>query len=90
MFFTPLHSPVHIISCEDGALYKCGTNTNQNTPLLNRLRGVSTSPSPALCDAAETDATTGSPVINNGVSRLALLTNYSGATDGFQDHAFPI
>ncbi|KAM7534545.1 hypothetical protein Aperf_G00000106853 [Anoplocephala perfoliata] len=85
-----LHSPVHIISCEDGALYKCVANTNPNTPLLSRLHEVSTAPSSTLCVANATDIITASPIVNNGVSRLALLTNYSGDTDGFQDHAFPI
>ncbi|KAM3185332.1 hypothetical protein ACTXT7_006582 [Hymenolepis weldensis] len=84
-----LRSPIHVVSCEEGALYKYVTSTSPNTPLLSRLHETSTSPSPTLYVTTTTDALTASPLSNIGMSRIALLTNHSGATDGFQDHAFP-
>uniref|UniRef100_A0A0R3TP03 Ig-like domain-containing protein n=1 Tax=Rodentolepis nana TaxID=102285 RepID=A0A0R3TP03_RODNA len=84
-----LRSPVHVVSCEEGALYKYATSTNPNTPLLSRLHDTSTSQSSALYVATTTEVLAASPVHNIGLSRIALLANRSDATDGFQDHAFP-
>nr|CUU99701.1 hypothetical transcript [Hymenolepis microstoma] len=84
-----LRSPVHVVSCEEGALYKYATSTSPNTPLLSRLHDTSTNQSPTLYVATTTEVLAASPVSTIGMSRIALLTNHSDATDGFQDHAFP-
>lgn len=83
-FHSLLHSPCHVIACEDGAVYKCVTAASTpTTPLLTRLREPPSSPA-TLYVATATDITSTSEVAGN--SRVALLTNCS---TNFQDQFFP-
>ncbi|EUB57942.1 hypothetical protein EGR_07212 [Echinococcus granulosus] len=79
-----LRSPCRVITCENGALYKCVTATSTpTTPLLTRLWEPPSSP-PTIYVATATDVISTGEVVGN--SRVALLTKCSA---NCQDHFFP-
>nr|CDS24330.1 irregular chiasm C roughest protein [Echinococcus granulosus] len=79
-----LRSPCRVITCENGALYKCVTAASTpTTPLLTRLWEPPSSP-PTIYVATATDVISTGEVVGN--SRVALLTKCSA---NCQDHFFP-